>query len=66
MTTYKIFRVFQDGHDREEIATGLTLEEAKAHCTDPESGSSTCSSPVGLLRTKKFGQWYDCFTEEEE
>ena len=30
-TTYKIIRFYQDRPDR-TIATGLTLEEAQAHC----------------------------------
>lgn len=34
--TYKIIRFRQNG-DNEVIRTGLTLEEAQAHCRDPET-----------------------------
>jgi hypothetical protein len=30
--TYKITRFYQDDIDSETIATGLTLDEAQAHC----------------------------------
>jgi hypothetical protein len=32
MTTYKIIRFHQGPTDSEIIATGLTLDEAQAHC----------------------------------
>lgn len=35
--TYKIIRSFRDNYDRPVIATGLTLEEAQAHCKDPDT-----------------------------
>lgn len=38
--TYRIVRKYQDSshpdHDK-EIDSGLTLEEAKAHCQDPDT-----------------------------
>lgn len=38
MNTYTVYRFFQDESlDREVIVEGLTLEEAQAHCKDPES-----------------------------
>lgn len=33
--TYKVTRVYRDSDRRETIRTGLTLEEAQAHCKDP-------------------------------
>ena len=37
MTTYKIIRFYHPSQERanETIRTGLTLEEAQAHCKDP-------------------------------
>lgn len=32
MDTYKIIRFFKDNRDSEIVDTGLTLEEAQAHC----------------------------------
>ena len=52
--TYKIVRKYKDmnhpDHDK-EIKTGLTREEAKEHCKDPD--------------TKEDGVWFDCFYEED-
>lgn len=36
MSDYKIIRFRQDG-DGEVIKTGLSLEEAQAHCKDPST-----------------------------
>lgn len=41
-TTYKIIRFYKDWNDernREIIETGLTLEEAQAHCNDPSTST---------------------------
>ena len=35
--TYCIRRFYQDDRPAETILTGLTLEEAKAHCSNPET-----------------------------
>lgn len=54
MTTYKILRIHRDilhADHRKRIASGLTLEEAQAHCNDPT--------------TRKEGVWFDSFYEEE-
>jgi hypothetical protein len=63
--TYKIVRgYFDDDLEREVIATGLTLEEAQAHCEDPETSSRTATSPEGVARTELHGPWFDRYTEE--
>lgn len=66
MTTYKIVRFYADNKEMngEIIATGLTLEQAKAHCNDPETSSSTCTTTQGKERTRVFGPWFDGWTEE--
>ena len=45
------------------IATGLTLEEAQAHCHDPETSSSTCVGSVARRRTRERGAWFDGYQE---
>lgn len=62
---YKIQRVYfnKPGHKR-TIAEGLTLEEAQAHCRDPETSSSTCTSAAGKRRTLEHGPWFDSYAKE--
>jgi hypothetical protein len=60
---YKVVRFFEEGGNR-VVARGLTLEEAKAHCNDPETSSSTCTSAEGKRRTRDRGRWFDGWTEE--
>jgi hypothetical protein len=65
MSTYRIVRFYQK-HENETIVEGLTLDEAQAHCNNPESSSRTCSSRFGMERTKTYGPWFDGYTEEDE
>jgi len=46
------------------IARGLTLAEARAHCSDPETSSSTCTKAAGKRRTAAIGPWFDGYTRE--
>lgn len=52
MNTYEIFRSFEPSLKRENetIKTGLTLEEAQEHCSDPN--------------TREAGVWFDGYREE--
>ena len=59
---YRIVRNYFNGRPR-LIRTGLTLEEAKRHCQDPETSSSTCKGKVGKARTRRMGPWFDSYTE---
>lgn len=61
-TLYKIVRHFMN-HGNRTIHTGLTLEEAQTHCKDPETSSSTATSSKAKARTRKFGPWFDGYTE---
>ena len=63
MTTYKIVRFYQDDDsDDEVIATGLTLEQAQAHCEDPEAGSTATRAAEAV--TRRAGNWFDGYIEE--
>jgi hypothetical protein len=66
MSTFKIVRFYQDpdAPNRETITTGLTLEQAQAHCQDPETSSSTAVGVAAVHRTMAYGQWFDGWTEE--
>jgi hypothetical protein len=62
--TYRIVRYYRDHPERNKtIKRGLTLEEAQAHCQNPETSSSTCRK---TRRDRfKYGPWFDGYTEEK-
>lgn len=64
VSTYKIVRFYRDSDRRDIVATGLTLDEAQAHCHDDESSSSTAAGRAARERTECHGPWFDGFTEE--
>jgi len=60
---YKIVRSYQkDWRKLRTIKTGLTLEQAQAHCSDPETSSTTCTGAVGKACTRRNGDWFDSYT----
>jgi len=59
-------RHYHDSLEDQIIATGLTMEEAKAHCKDKETSSQTATSPEALAYTAEYGSWYDGYAEEQE
>jgi hypothetical protein len=61
---YSIIRMWQNGA-RRVIQTGLTLEQAEAHCRDPQTSSRTCTDKAGRQRTRRTGAWFDGFTDEK-
>jgi len=63
--TYKIVRNYFDSElNGEVVTTGLTLEQAQAHCRNPETSSRTATSPAAVERTQAHGPWFDGYTEE--
>ena len=65
MPTYRVFRTYQDRSiPSRTILRGLSLEEAQAHCSSPETSGCTCTSAVGRRRTRRLGLWMDCYTKE--
>lgn len=61
---YKIVRMYLKGGKR-TIETGLTLEQAQAHCKDPETSSSTCTGSKAKARTRTKGEWFDGYQEDK-
>lgn len=62
--SYRIVRMFfRDNVRNRTIKKVRTLEEAQAHCSDPETSSSTCTGARGIARTKKYGPWFDGYEE---
>lgn len=62
--TYRTVRHYFNPRASRTLRRGLTLEQAQAHCQDPESSSETCVMPQNLARTKKVGPWFDGYTAE--
>lgn len=63
--TYKVIRMFQGGHAPYTVKTGLTLEEAQAHCSDPETSSSTATGQDERFLTERYGPWFDGYEDED-
>lgn len=61
---YSVVRFYQHG-GRRVLITGLTLEEAQAHCQDPETSSRTCTKSARKAITKRNGPWFDGYGMEK-
>jgi len=46
------------------ILRGLTLEEAQAHCRNPETSSKTCTSSSSRAITRRNGEWFDGYQKQ--
>ena len=68
---YKIVRFFQNSTkyglftDGQPLFDVATLEQAQAHCKNPDTSSATSTSPEGLARTDIYGPWFDGYTERK-
>lgn len=61
---YRIVRHYSNRPGRgRTIATGLTLEEAQAHCADPNTSSAKATSSTAKRRTREVGPWFDGYEE---
>ena len=59
---YRIVRLYKSAGIRSRvIRRGLTLEQARSHCSDPETSSSTCTNSIGKRRTRRVGDWFDAY-----
>lgn len=55
---YKIVRMYFKGGKR-TIQTGLTLEQAQRHCSNPETSSRTATTARARHRTAARGPWFE-------
>lgn len=63
---YKIVRYHQEhGVANRVMRHNLTLDEAQAHCRDPETSSSTATSAEARAYTERFGEWFDGYADED-
>jgi len=66
MVLYKIIRFYEYDAPEDVGISGLTLEQAKAHCKDPETSSETCTTEEGKNRTAIVGRWFEGYTTEDK
>ena len=62
--SYCIIRMYRDDTPSRTLRRGLTLEEAREHCSDPETSSSTATRDAAKRHTDKHGPWFDGYEEE--
>ena len=63
--SYKVVRFYKEEHvANQTLLTGLTQEQAQAHCKNPETDSATARSTAGVDRTRRLGPWFDGYEEE--
>lgn len=62
---YKIVRMYFK-HPSKPVRglRNLTLDEAQAHCRDPETSSRTCTKPENVARTRHMGPWFDSYQQQ--
>lgn len=65
--TYRTVRYYQKRPhmSREVLTEGLTLEQAQAHCSNPETSSTTCKQENATCRTMLHGPWFDGYEKEQ-
>lgn len=62
---YKIVR-FYERREQQDVRgmSGLSLERAQEHCSDPQSSWKTATGYKARSRTKKYGPWFEGFVRE--
>lgn len=62
---YCIVRMFAHRPaQRRGLPSGLTLEQAQAHCQDINTSSKTAWTTSAIKRTARYGPWFDGYEQE--
>lgn len=60
--SYEIIRMYQNNRKPRVITKNLTLEQAQAWCSDPETPSMTAKSPrgcgTGRFQARNINNWH--------
>lgn len=51
-------------HSKEVLEEGVSLEQAREHCSSDESSSTTAESDEAKRVTDELGPWFDGYEEE--
>jgi len=62
--TYKVVRHWFKDYRTAVIERRLTLEEAQAHCRDPETSSRTCKPGTMKIVSPNGDKWFDGYEQE--
>lgn len=63
--SFRIVRRYLDeNYAPHTVRRGLTLEEAQAHCRNPETSSSTAKHTRAARITAERGPWFDGYEED--
>lgn len=65
MSTYRITRFYEGDVPNQTIRTGMSEQEAKLHCRNPESSSNTAKSHAARQHTARYGRWFDGYSEDD-
>lgn len=61
--SYRIVRHYERG-GRRTIERGLSLDEAQAHCSNPETSSRTATGGAARRVTRRNGPWFDGYEKD--
>lgn len=62
--TYRIIRFYFASRKRRIMKRGLTLEQAQAHCSNPETSSSTSKRAAVKRQHARGDMWFDGYESE--
>lgn len=68
---YRIRRFYRNGlpngkySSTRGLPSGLTLEQAQAHCQDLNTSSSTAWKSSAIARTRRYGPWFDGYERQD-
>lgn len=63
---YRVIRFYYNKPGRHRVIySGLTLEQAQEHCSNPETSSKTCKTSQAKAITRRNGPWFDGYEEDK-
>jgi hypothetical protein len=63
--TYTVYRFFQGPTEKQVILERVSLDAAKAYCSDRNASSGSATRPELIEVTRQYGPWFDGFQKDE-